>query len=195
MSALKKIISTVLLIATLVLALASCNGGDEGIKNNGLLDESVFDKAGVHLWKGDGREVQFDAEVGTMPWEQVKEKLTSGGRLGWFNFYFKYAVVNKTITKVKFTIEADRNVTVCFAGSHIGVNDALMTALKTVSLNAGEKTEVVLEPDYFVDIKYANFQITLFPDNTRNYYKLSEAERVEWAKTVYKITNIELYAE
>ncbi|MBO5416757.1 MAG: hypothetical protein J6A83_09030 [Clostridia bacterium] len=195
MNTIKRIVAVLLLVSTLVLALASCNGGDEGIKNNGLLDESLFDAGRYSTFNRTvGAYINHDS-VGKQSWGTVKNDLAEGRKVATFSFYFKRAVVDKTITKVKFTIEADRNVSVCFAGSRIGVNDALTTVLKTVSLNAGEKTDVVLEPNYFVDIKYPTFNVGIYPDDTRNYRALSDADYLEWNQTVYKITNIELYAE
>ena len=191
----KKIIASILLIATLLLCLVSCNGIGDGGKtpsgNNGLIDSKYIEKKfGLYVWEGTKGERATDY-AGHL----TTDGLASWNRISDFSISIKkYAEINGTpLKKVKFDLVADRDVTVYFACGQGGWTTTTPTASATLSANVKKTIEIPV--DYTIDTD--EIFCVCFSSNSKswNANKYMTPAFAEWTKTQYQITNLELYSK
>lgn len=195
MSVLKKIISTVLLIATLVLALASCDGkSDEPVQNNGKISENFLVKNSVTFWEGDNGAQGGDLN-GSLSFDELTSKLTSGGRIWWFGVQppkYSEELAVEDFKRVKFTIEADRSVTVYISA---GLGELGVVGATRYDLEANKATEIEVEGlAYEGSFDYA-VVISPTENGIKGEYNYKTEAFKEWYQTNYKITDLEFYTK
>ena len=193
MSVLKKIISAVLLIATLVLTLASCDGkNDEPVQNNGKISEDFLRGSYGQKWEGSNGSLDLDGINGSF--EELKTILATGGRFWYFGTQpVKYSeeISLEDFKRVKFTIEADRDVTVYLTAGQGGRN---ITNAKMYELKAGVPTNINLEG---VDNTGVYYYVVISPtsEGVKGEFDYRTNAFKEWYQTNYKITNLEYFTK
>lgn len=190
MSVLKKIISTVLLIATLVLALASCNGkNDETVQNNGLINSKYYKLYQYTAWEGSDGYKDFHAEL-----DAPSDMLGEWERCAWLEFkVLNYDEIDGTpLKKIRFDVVTDRDVTVFFEVGYQGEREIA----SNITLAANQKKTVELPVDMVMDTDKKIITM-IFARSNGGYDDLGFGSSAfkEFYQTQYKITNIEFYSK
>lgn len=200
----KKILSILLLLSMLLCTFCACGDKDkeEGVKAlSGEVGEELYEEFVVDV---DYEPIPQRLPTKCASFSEYKEE--AEGKKD--NLYGFYCVVKnstefegKEKKKLSFTIEADRDVSVCFG--LFGV-DLGFAAEKTVDLKANTPTKVELEYDDGEEIGKTEesrfFAVQLFPDEAKTYYKdKTQKEYVDgfdkWSKTKYIITEFDVFVK
>lgn len=200
----KKFMCFMLAALMLVLGVAcdgsSGNGNDDPVKNSGELTADGVERVSLYQWK-DNAWYDTDSEdldEDNWTYDDLKSALADGGRWSMIVVTPKAmrSFNGKKASKVSFTVEADRDVTVYFrVGFYTGDNTVPVT--KKVDLKAGVKQDLVfdLNADY---VSEKGFQIRFNQVDNTGYlggYVANSPAFTVWTSAVYKVTNLKCYID
>ena len=193
----KRLISFVLLLTLLVLSFTACNGeSDKPVESNGKISEDAFSgKCNVTFWEGT-KGVQEDADLnGLLTYDELKSKLMTGGRIWSFSAdvpEHSEEISLEDFKRVKFTIEADRNVTVYISA---GRGELGVVGATKYELQAGKAKKI--EVFGAVNEKSVDYRVVISPteNGIKGEYNYKTEAFKEWYQTNYKITDLEFYTK
>lgn len=195
----KKFVCFMLAALMLVLGVA-CDGGsgnDDPVKSSGELTADGVESIILYQWKenawyGTDREA-VDKDDWT--YDDLKSTLAEGGRWNWINIEPKAmrSFNDKKATKISFSIESDRNITVYIACCY--QCKGCTTVIKKVDLEVGVKQNLTFElnEDYQSG---SSFDVRIWQSESEtNPYIANNLSFTDWTTAAYKITNLKCYVE
>lgn len=194
-------ISLILVILMLAFSLASCGKGDEKkVSLTGEIGGDAMKDFGLYVWTGDGNKSgSFDDfwNYSDATYEQLISALAQGNRIKkWiFNLKSVKEFEGKSLTKVSFTLEADRAVTLTINARYAGLADFK----KTVTLEANKPQKIEIAFTGFAIDQDMPFSVTFWrlAEGTKDaeHYLYNTAEQGEWSQTIYKVTDFKLFCD
>lgn len=195
-------ISLILVVLMLAFSLASCGKGDEKkVSLTGEIGADAMKKFSVMVWTGEGNKsdsVEYLMRSGDdNTYEQFINMLGQGNRINEVLFGLKdiKELEGKNLTKVSFTLEADRAVTLTINARYAGLADFN----KTVTLEANKPQKIEIAFTGYTMEQEMPFRVTFWrlAEGTKDaeHYLYNTAEQGEWSQTIYKITDFKLFCD
>ncbi len=196
----KKTLCLLLSVLILTVAFVSCDkgGDDDRVAATGEIGADAVKNLGLTVWTGDGKKsdaVEYPMNSGDdTTYEQLKTNLAQGKRIKNWSFRLKNIkdLEGKTLTKVSFTIEADRDVTLTIAAKYPDFD----YCTKTISLTANDSQTVEIPLDYAINTDnpfWLHFWRIAEGEKSVEHYVYNTDELGEWSQTVYKVTDFKLF--
>ena len=198
----KKILSILLLLSMLLCTFCACGDeeNEEGVKAlSGEVGEDLYE--GFVVYRSLASNGSGVIEFGSF--SEYKEKANNKKD---HLFYFGCVLKNSTEfdgkdkKKVAFTIEADKDVSVCFG---LATPDGF-AAEKNVSLKANEPAKIELEygKEEVIekDEDSRSFAVAIYPNEAKTYYKDNTRKEYvdgfdKWSETKYIITEFDVFVK
>ena len=190
----KKILSLLLIAVMLLACLVACGDDSERISSSGELGDDALKDFFVDAWNegasknGDSQTVVTSSDGKTF--SEFKDILAQGGRFLWFSFRIKDVkeLEGKKLSKITFTIEADRDVSVFFSARCGADKDV---PYQEVKLTANTVKNVTIDFENYAD--YAGKLCSIyFGDDAKTGYAYGTAAFEQWSQAEYKITNFKV---
>lgn len=195
-------ISLILVVLMLAFSLASCGKGDEKkVSLTGEIGGDAMKNFGVRVWTGEGNKSglyeYLMSSSDQITYEQFVNMLSQGNRIKEVMFRLKDIkdLEGKSLTKVSFTLEADRAVTLTINAKYAGLADFNKTV--TLEANKPQKIEIMFT-GYAIDgdmpILFTFWRLAEGQTGAE-HYQYNDAEQGAWSQTIYKITDFKLFCD
>lgn len=200
----KKTLCIIFVLITLSFTLISCgdNGGTVNTLTGELTAESFRNFYG-YVWTGAG--LKEDNREDLIPNDEQDynvflDALASGRRIK--NFFIPVRDLSdlegKKFTKISFTLEADRDVTLTIAVDTVKPRNYKKTV--TLTANQPQNIEIVITNPVeiageCVCVDFYRIADIPNPYATGAHYFYNSPELGEWSQTIYKVTDLKIFCE